>query len=263
MIAPPPLPQPPAGTAPNLKHAFGGVWRLTWRQVFAPSRWLMGGVLLVGFGLLSGVALGHDRAGGGFEQWAAGFHLMVLVPIAAFLSGAGAVRDDMKPGTVDYVLTRPIPRTAFVVFRYFSQLACVQGIGLLAFAMLLGAAAYWKIPELAAVAAPILLAQIMAIAAFMALGFLCAALTSRYLVLGLFHGVVIEAGLGQIPIQLNRLSILHHLRTLVSEGAAGISATSGAWTALALLVLITAVLVVAAAFVFALRELTGDQPKDA
>jgi ABC-type transport system involved in multi-copper enzyme maturation permease subunit len=262
MIAPPPLPEPPAGTAPNLKHAFGGVWRLTWRQVFAPSRWLMGGMLLVGFGLLSGLALGHDRAGG-FEQWAEGFYLMVLVPIAAFLSGAGAVRDDMKPGTVDYVLTRPIPRSAFVVFRYFSQLACVQGIGLLAFVMLLAAAAYWKLPELAAVAAPILLAQIMAIAAFLALGFLCAALTSRYLVLGLFYGVVIEVGVGQIPIQLNRLSILHHLRTLVSgESGIGFAAT-GAGSAVGLLLLITVVLVAAAAFVFAMRELTGDQPKDA
>jgi ABC-2 type transport system permease protein len=222
----------------------------------------MGAALLVGFGVLSGVALGHDHTGG-FEQWAAGFYLMVLVPIAAFLSGAGAVRDDMKPGTVDYVLTRPIPRPAFVVFRYFSQVLCAQAIGLLAFAMLLAAAAYWKLPELATVAAPILWAQILAIASFMALGFLCAALTSRYLVLGLFYGAVIEIGLGQIPIQLNRLSILHHLRTLVSDATAGVNATSGTLTAVGLLVLITTVLVGAAAFVFSLRELTGDQPKDA
>jgi ABC-2 type transport system permease protein len=262
MIAPPPLPQPPTGTVPNLKHAFGGVWRLTWRQVFARSRWLIGAALLVGFGLLSGLSLGQQRVDG-FEQWGAGFYLTVLVPIAAFLSGAGAIRDDMKPGTVDYVLTRPIPRPAFVVFRYFSQLACAQGIGLLAFGMLLGAAAYWKLAEVATLAAPLLLAQIMAIAAFMALGFLCAALTSRYLVLGLFYAVVIEVGLGQIPIQLNRLSILHHLRTLVSGESGGDFAATGAWSAIGLLVLITVVLVAAAAFVFALRELTGDQPKDA
>ena len=57
-----------------------------------------------------------------FSNWTAGFYLTFLVPLLAFLSGGGAMRDEMKPSSVDYVLTRPVRRTAFVVFRFLSHL---------------------------------------------------------------------------------------------------------------------------------------------
>jgi ABC-2 type transport system permease protein len=259
MITPPPLPLPPVGTSPNLRHAMGGVWRLTWRQVFAPSRWLIASILLLALGLLSGVAIGQQGRGG-FDQWATGFYLTVLIPVAAFLSGAGAIRDDVRSSTVDYVITRPIPKTAFVLFRFLSQLACIQIVGLLAFGVLLAAAVYRGVPGLGSQAVPLWWAQVLALTAFTALGFLCAALTSRYLVLGLLYGAVIEVGLGQIPIQLNRLSILHHIRVLVENQPARLTAETA--TATGLVLLIAAGLVAAAALVFSWRELAGDQPKD-
>lgn len=262
MNAPPPLPPPPAGTRPNLRHAFGGIWRLTWHRMTAPGRWVVAVVLLAALGLLSSVAVPEGDAPRFFE-WASGFYLTALVPVAAFLAGAGAIRDDMKPGTVDYILTRPVPRPAFVVFRYVSHLACAQLVGMLALLVVMGAGLYRHVPELASVAPRLLLAQVAGIGAFLALGMLCGALTSRYLVLGLLYGGIVEVGLGRIPIQLNRLSILHHLRLLL-HGASGTGAEGpSAATTVGLLVIVALGLTAAAAAAFSLRELVGEQPKDA
>jgi ABC-2 type transport system permease protein len=259
LTAPPPLPPPPAGTQPNLRCAFGGVWRLTWRRQFAPSRWLIGALGGVALGLLSvlGVRVGSSVQ---FFGWAAEFYLAVLVPVAAFLAGAGAIRDDMRSASVDYVLTRPVPRPAFVIFRYVSHLACAQLVGLLALVVVFGAGAYREVPDLAALAPRFLLAQGATITAFLALGFLCGAFTARYLVLGLLYGSVVEVGIGRIPIQLNRLSILHHVRTLLESGA---PAAGSIATTIGLLVAIPLVLIALAAMLFSRREFAGDSPKDA
>lgn len=250
---------------PRLRRALGGVWRLTWPQVFAPGRWPLMLLLLSLFGLLSWLATRggstHD-----FLEWATGFHLQVLIPVGAFLSGAGAIRDDMKSTSVDYVLARPVPRVALVAFRYLSHLACAQALGLVAFAVLIGTAVHRGVPDLPAVLPDLLLAQVLGVAAFLALGFACGALTARYLVVGLVYGGVIEIGLGQIPIQLNRLSLLHHLRAIVqpvAPGIAGPPADTAPWAAGALLLLISAVLLAGAAVLFAVREYAGAGAKEA
>lgn len=262
MIAPPPLPPPPVGVSPNLRHAFGGVWRLTWRRMVVPSRWIVAIGLLAALGLLSSVAV-PDGNTQRFLDWAAGFYLTALVPVAAFLAGAGAIRDDMKPGTVDYVLVRPVPRPAFVLFRYVSQLVCAQLLGLVALAVVVGAGLYRHVPELAGVAPRLLLAQVAGISAFLALGLCFGAWTSRYLVVGVLYGAVVEIGLGRTPIQLNRLSILHHLRSLVYDapGEAG-SAVSAAST-VGVLILVALGLTALAAVLYTVREHIGEQPKDA
>jgi len=54
------------------------------------------------------------------------------------------------------------------------------------------------------------------VSAFLALGFLMGSLTSRYVLLGLFYAGLIEAAVGNIPTQLNNLSILRHLRIALS-----------------------------------------------
>jgi ABC-2 type transport system permease protein len=263
MTAPPPLPPPPAGTRPSLLHAWGGVWRLTTGRMFSPGRWLAGGVLLVLLGVLSWLAM---TGGGGelFYDWATSFYLLVLVPVVAFLAGAGAMREDAQSGTVDYVVTRPVPRSLYVVYRYVAQLGWAQVFGLAGLGVLLGVAVIRQVPGVLAMAPVLVATQALAILAFLALGFLCGALTSRYLVLGLTYGAVVEIGLGHIPIQLNRLSILHHLRRLLEPSAPGAEASaSPAWgSTTGLLLLITALLVAAAAGWFATREFAGDQPKD-
>ena len=254
---------PPSRIAPNLDHAFDGVWRLTWRRYLLPSRWIS---VVVGLAVLALLCLG---SGGRFDQpanyteFVIRLYVTFLVPATAFMAAAGAMRDEMKSATVDYVLTRPLPRPAFVLFKFAAQGACVQLDLLLAFAVVLGVGWIRGAAGLTAAVPQLLLAQVLLGVAFTAFGFLCGVITGRFVVIGLFYGGLVEAGVGQIPTQLNRLSMTHQVRELLlplaERTASTASAASlGAWfLATAIVLTFTAIMLGAAAAIFTLRELSG------
>ena len=62
MNAPPPLSAPLAPVVPNQRHAFGGVWRLTFRRFLLPSRWIM---VLVGLAVLTLLCFASGHRGRG------------------------------------------------------------------------------------------------------------------------------------------------------------------------------------------------------
>jgi hypothetical protein len=113
--------------------------------------------------------------------------------------------------------------------------------------------------------------QMLVVAAFAAFGFLSAVLTSRYIIVGLVYGAIIEVGVGQIPTQLNRLSMTHQVQSMlhrymvngvetippVSDGVpapvAGVLATT------ALLVAFAVIMLAFAAAVFSFLELVGPE----
>ena len=246
--------------APNLRNAFGGIWRLTFRRFLAPSQWTIPAILL---GVLVLIAFATVREGNAqlYFRWTSQFYLTFLVPILAFLSGAGAIRDEMKPATVDYVLTRPVRRPVFVAFKFLSHLACLQVGFLLALGAVLAVGVYRHIPSLFAALPWLLLGQAVAVTAFSALGLLCGALTSRYLVVGLFYAGIVESAIGRVPTQLNRLSMTHQLRALLEQVLPGFNpALLPAQSPLAivgLLLIFSAIMVAAAALYFAFQELAG------
>ena len=130
---------PAARVAPNVRHAFGGIWRLTVCRFLAPRHWIVLAGLLVVLVLFSiPTSPNREAAAHGFLPWVVGFYLTFLVPILAFLTAGGAMRDETKGGTVDYVLTRPVGRPVFVLFKFLSHLACAQLDFLGAFAGVLG-----------------------------------------------------------------------------------------------------------------------------
>jgi ABC-type transport system involved in multi-copper enzyme maturation permease subunit len=201
-----------------------------------------------------------------FFEWTINFYLAFLVPVLAFISGGGAIRDDLQPETVDYVFTRPIPRPAFVGFKYCSHLAGLQVNGLLALGVLIGIGAFRHVPGLYAALPLLLLAQVLAVAVFTAFGFLCGSVTTRYLIVGMVYAGVVEVGIGNIPTQLSRLSLLHHLKALLQPLTAGphpaaVPAQNAVLTT-GLLLLVSAVMLAAAAVVFGQQELAGGKPKE-
>jgi ABC-2 type transport system permease protein len=250
----PPLLPPRVGA--NLPNAFGGVWRLTFRRFLLPAHGL---TLLAGLAVLWLLLLGgaHPRHGAvNYIRWCVDVYVGFLVPLLAFISGAGAMRDEMKSSTIDYVLTRPLPRPAFVLFKFVAHVLCTQIDFFLAFVVLQAAAFAWNVPAPLAAAPALLLTQVLVIFAFSAFGFLSGALTSRYVVIGLAYAGIIEVGVGQIPTQLSQLSMTHQIRAslayLTDPGAAAAApsllATSGWLIAFALVMLaVTAV-------VFTVRE---------
>jgi ABC-type transport system involved in multi-copper enzyme maturation permease subunit len=249
-----------APIAPSIRNAFGGIWRLTFRRFLAPSQWTIPAILLAVLALIAFATLreGNERL---FFRWTSGFYLTFLVPILAFLSGAGAIRDEMKPATVDYILTRPIRRPTFVVFKFLSHLGCLQAGFLLALGVLLAVGLYRHIPSLFVELPWLVLGQAVAVTAFSAFGLLCGALTSRYLVVGLFYAGIVESAIGRVPTQLNRLSMTHQLRTLLEQVLPGFNPallpTQSPLAIVGLLLIFSAIMVAAAALFFAFQELAG------
>ena len=253
---------PPPRVSANLSHAFGGVWRLTLRRFLLPAHGL---TLLLALGVLALLCFGSGHRGrdaAHYLGWAGNFYVTFLVPAFAFMAAAGALRDEMKSATVDYVLTRPVPRPAFVVFKYVAHLACAQIDFLFALAVVLGVGAVREVPGLAAAVPQLLYGQVMLVAAFSALGFLGGAISAKYVVIGLMYAGIIEAGVGQIPTQLSRLSMTHQVRDLLGplmdRTGEMVAATAANWLGTTVILFaFCAVMLAAAAAVFTLRELAG------
>jgi ABC-type transport system involved in multi-copper enzyme maturation permease subunit len=253
---------------PSVAHAFGGIWRLTVRRFYSPTRWL---VLAAMLGLLTLFSVPASH-GGDYREWAALFYVCFLVPVMAFLSAAGAMRDDLQAGAVDYLFTRPVRRPTYVFLRYLAHMACAQIDFLFSLAVVLVVGAQRPVPGLWDVAPVLLAGQVMIVMVFSAFGFLCAMLTSRYVIVGLVYGVLIEVGIGNVPTQLSRLSMIRQARGILSPalgdtrvGMGGPFAveTLSAPAATFLLLCTTLVLLGAAAAIFHRRELAGTGSREA
>ncbi len=249
--------------APGLRHAFGGVWRLTLPGFARPGQLVRLAGLLVALALLSLASVRTPEASAFFD-WTIRYLTLVL-PVIAFIGGGGAIRDALKPDTVDYVFTRPLPRPAFLFFKYVAHTAGMQAGCLLALGVLLGVGGYRQVPGLLAALPLLLLAQVLAITVFTALGFLCGTLTARYLVVGMTYGSLVELGIGSIPTQLSRLSLTHQLRAMLQpldSGAATTLPAHGPVATTLVLLLVTVAVLATAAVVFGLRELAGGPAKE-
>lgn len=256
---------PAASVTPDLRHAFGGVWRLTVRRLFVPMRWvLFAGLLALLLVVTAGNAPWRSSPGGYFE-WIGGFYIAFLVPIFAFISAAGTMRDDLKPESVDYVFTRPIQRPAFLVFRYLSQMACAQLDFLIVFIALVALGLAQGVSGLWAAIPLLLLCQVMVTTAFSALGFLSGMLTSRYIVIGLAYGALIEVGMGNMPTQLSRFSMTRQVRAVLEplSGGPGAENAGSAFGATVWLLTAAVVAIALTAAILRTRELAGAQGRDA
>ena len=251
---------PPLTVPPHPWRAFGGIWRLTWRRFCTPGQWLLLGGTVVVLGLLGLLRVRYAKEAE-YLPWLAQFYIGFILPVMAFLAGASAIRDEMKSSTADYVLTRPVRRAHFVVFKYLSHLACLQLFYVVVLAALLALGVFISAPDVAQTAPRFVLAQVIGISGFSALGFLFGVITERYLVLGFVYAGAVEMAIGRIPTQLNHVSMTRQLNSLVGlpDGsvAALLSGPGSAWSVVALLFGYTALFIAFSAIVFSRRELVG------
>lgn len=265
-MSPPPSSPPAPRVAPDAWHAFGGVWRLTFRRFLAPGQWLPLFIVLAVLAVLASAVI-RDGNARQYYLWSSGFYLTFLVPIMVFLSSGGAIRDDLKSGSVDYVLIRPVRRPAYLVFKFLSHLACFQVLCLLGLAVMIGVGIFRHIPGIFSALPWLLLGQVITVTAFAALGFLCGVITSKFLIVGLFYGAIIEGGVGNIPVQINQLSMTHQVKAMLEPllplARAGLVPETSPLAATGILLAFAALLLALAAAIFSVQELAGARPTEA
>ena len=124
--------------------------------------------------------------------------------------------------------------------------------------LLFGVGRAREIPALGVLLPLLLAAQFLAVPAWSALGLLLGQITSRYMPVALLYGAVVEMGIGRIPTNINVLSLMRHIKTILSHNAA-LQAIydwqpGGMFTAIAALVIAPILFLGAASLLFSLIE---------
>jgi hypothetical protein len=157
---------------------------------------------------------------GPFYHWLFDFYFFIILPLTC-VRGCGAVmRDELQADTLGFLITRPVSRAWLLAAKYLSQTAWLEIILLVETLLLFAIGAERQIPALWGLLPLLLGAQVLAIPAWGALGMLLGQITSRYMATALVYGLVVEMGLGRIPANINTLSLLRHLKTILSHNAA-------------------------------------------
>ena len=206
----------PTTTCPGPLQIGWALWHLTWRNQLS---WRQSPVLVLH--ILGLPLLGYLRASsllslGGAMLFTIDLYTYLALPLFCLNGFGGLMRDDLQEDTACYILTRPIRRWQFLIGRYGSQALWTWLIATLTYGAF---GCTWWILGMANWLPAMLALMIVAIPTVLVYGAISALLgllTRKYLVLGLIYGFVIEFGVGQIPTNLNSLSMTNHLKDLLA-----------------------------------------------
>ena len=155
-----------------------------------------------------------------FYRWLIDFYFFIILPLCCVRSCGGLIRDELQTDTLGFLTTRPVKRGTLVVLKYLSQVACLEVTALIEGLLLLWAGALREIPDIGSLLPLFLAVQLLAVPAWGALGLFLGQVTKRYLPLAVVYGLIVELGIGDIPTNINTLSLMRHLKTLLSRDAA-------------------------------------------
>ncbi len=227
-------PARPAGGAPGLLSSAGRVFDLSLGQMLWSRRSVFLGVLLGGPVLLA-VALrivvtlypsisniNGVRASGsaifGMMIWL--LYIRFIVPVLGVFYGTSLIADEVDDKTITYLFTRPIPRSAVLLGKYFAYLVCTVLLVLPSVMVVF----FLVVPtgeSAIAEAFPSLLADLgmlaAGLAAYGAVFALVGTTLKRPLVLGLVFAFGWEPAVLLFPGYLKRLTVAYYLQALVKH----------------------------------------------
>lgn len=147
-----------------------------------------------------------------------------IVVLIALIVGSAVVAEEIEDRTITYLFTRPIPRASIVVGRYLAALVLVLvvlGIDSFLVQHILSGLRGPKGETIelpagfgARLCGSLLMGGAVYTAAFAALG----ALVKRPVLVGLAYAFVVEALLGNLPGQNQKLTIVYYLKSLLLAG---------------------------------------------
>jgi len=155
-----------------------------------------------------------------FYHWLVDVYFFIVLPLTCVRGCGALMRDELQAGTLGFLVTRPVSRARLLCVKYLSQLAWLQILLLTETLLLFGVGAGRRIPELGALLPLFVAAQLLAVPAWSALGTFLGQITSRYMAIALVYGGIVEMGIGRIPTNINALSLMRHLKTLLSHNGA-------------------------------------------
>ncbi len=155
-----------------------------------------------------------------FYHWLVDFYFFVILPLQCARGCGGLIRDELQADTLGFLLTRPLSRARLLVLKYLSQIAWLEILLLGETLLLFVAGSLRQMPALGSLLPLFLAAQILAVPAWSALGLFLGQVTKRYLAVALLYGLIVEMGIGRIPTNINTLSLVRHLKTLLAHNPA-------------------------------------------
>lgn len=196
-----------------------------------------------------------------FELWLNTLFILKGMPILALILSGGMFREEIKDSTIEYLWTRPTTRTGLVLGFYASAVLKTLVYGMaIALAIYLAGQLKGCQPDWADFPV-IFLALSFSSLAYCAGGLLLATWTGKYMVLGISYGSVIEVGVGSIPTNLSKLSIMHHIEQLVAMDS--LFALGNSLNSLLVCLCLTIVCVTAASAVFSFKTYHVGSEKEA
>ncbi len=201
-------------TIAGLKQAILGIGYLRMKEMFSSKSLLaVSGVSMILI-LITFITVASGNAGQ-FQTWM--FHLFALrfVPLMCLERAGGSLRNEIKDYTIEYLWTRSPKKSHLVIAEYISSVI-VTAFRVFIFTTLIHATGmYLEITDIFSMFGRILMIELFAILAYSALAMLIGLLTGKYMILGVIYGLIVEIGISQVPLNLNKISVSHHLATMM------------------------------------------------
>jgi ABC-2 type transport system permease protein len=144
--------------------------------------------------------------------------LQVVLIFVTLVCATTLIREEIDDNTIPYLLTRPISRSAVVLYKYLGYLAAVLILLVPPIVLAYGVTEAYQGTGFGAnldVLGGFLVATVVGSAAYGALFLFVSVLVRKPLALGLLIGFVWESIVGSIPGDVPKLSVIHYLRSIL------------------------------------------------
>ena len=241
--------------SPSFWKTLRGVWSMSWRPwadwTRAP-RWAW--LLILPTMMWLTVENYSDE---GFFNWFS-FYVLFVTPLWCAVYCGAMIRSEAQADTMSFLLTRPQTRARLLTAKYLASVGLLQIALGLETALIIGVGVGKDISEAATLLGPVLATQALCLFAWCGLGTLFGLATSKHVLLAIVYGAVVEFGIGNIETNLNNLSLIRHLKTLLANNTAIADqfgwTPDGLWKAALILAVAPILTVFLSAIVFTVRE---------
>ena len=152
-----------------------------------------------------------------FYRWLIDLFCFIVIPLECVRLSGSLIRDELEAATLPFLTIRPLSRGTLLLAKYFSQMGIILIWMILQTSLIFGAAWARQLPDLLPLFGLFIAVQAAAVFAWSALGLLFGQITKKYMGLALLYGVVVELGIGRIPTNINTLSIMRHIQSLLGH----------------------------------------------